>query len=150
MERTPLPAPVRVGDRVILDVDAPVLWFTFDHAWHDIGRFHTAAGAFTGYYANILTPVRFRSPLEWDTTDLFLDVWLDADGTAALLDEDELEDALDRGWITPDTAARARTEARRLLHGAESGAWPPVVVNEWPLARARSVLECGTRDEGAV
>jgi predicted RNA-binding protein associated with RNAse of E/G family len=46
---------------------------------------------FTGYYANILTPVRFHSPLDWETTDLFLDVWLDADGSATLLDEDELD-----------------------------------------------------------
>jgi uncharacterized protein len=145
MERTPLKAPVRVGDRVILEPDAPAVWFTFPGLWHDIGRFHTAAGEFTGLYANVITPVEFRSPLHWQTTDLFVDVWLDAmaldEGGAPapeLLDEDELEEAALSGWLDPDTVHRARREARHVADRAGAGEWPPRIVLEWTLERVRA------------
>jgi predicted RNA-binding protein associated with RNAse of E/G family len=149
MERTPLPAPVHAAGMSILEPDAPVVWFTFENAWHDIGRFHTAAGEFTGFYANILTPVRFLSPLEWETTDLCLDVWHSADGTL-LLDEDELDEAASCGWLAPETAAAARREAERLLRLAERGEWPPAIVHEWPLARAAQVVAGGTPHDDVV
>src|SRR5687768_16840680 len=41
-----------IGGRVALEPDAPVVWFTFPGLRHDIGRFHTADGTFTGLYAN--------------------------------------------------------------------------------------------------
>jgi predicted RNA-binding protein associated with RNAse of E/G family len=156
MERTPLPTAVRVGGDVILDVDAPVIWFTFDDAWHDIGLFHTAAGVFTGCYANMITPVRFRSPLEWETTDLFLDVWLPAGSTAGmLLDEDELDHALAEGWISPALADSARTESHHLLAAIDREQWPPRMVTEWSLERALRHVgppanDGGTPDEPTV
>lgn len=143
MERTELTAPVRAGDAVILEPDAPVVWFTFDGAWHDIGRFHTADGRFTGCYANILTPVRFSGPDEWHTTDLLLDVWMDTAGGVMLLDEPELEEAAAQGAITPELVAAAREEARRIMQLAARGEWPPAVVKEWPLERARGTLNPG-------
>jgi predicted RNA-binding protein associated with RNAse of E/G family len=156
MDRTPLPAPVRAGGSVILEPDAPVVWFTFEDAWHDIGRFHDARGNFTGWYANILEPVRFHSPLAWETTDLFLDIWHDRAGRTALLDEDELEEALARGWIDEAAAAAARAEAARLLEAAGAGSWPPPIAREWTLARAGTTLTRsratggGTRGGSAV
>jgi uncharacterized protein len=149
MERTALPAPVRAGGRTILEPGAPVVWFTFDAAWHDIGRFHTLDGRFTGCYANILTPVRYRAPLEWETTDLCLDVWLDADGGTMLLDEDDLDAALAAGALAPELADAARREAQRLLAAAGAGTWPPDVVARWTLERARAHVR-GTPDDGAV
>ena len=80
LAHTDVRAPMRVRDTVVLEPDAPVVWFTFPGLWHDIGRFHDGAGGFTGFYANVLTPVDFRSDLEWHTTDLFLDLWVGADG----------------------------------------------------------------------
>lgn len=167
MERTELRAPVRAGDRVILEPGAPVVWFTFDSAWHDIGRFHTADGRFTGCYANILTPVEFRTPLEWHTTDLFLDVWLGDDGAVLLLDEAELEQAVADATIDAGLAEAAAREARRVVAAAQAGTWPPPIVREWTLARARAAAAagsahtgpprtagtrgpCGTRSTGAV
>lgn len=144
---TPIPGPVRVDGRTILEPGSPVVWFTFPGAWHDIGRFHTADGRFTGLYANILTPCRLHAvgsgpPLEWETTDLFLDVWLDPAGRSRLLDEADLDRALERGWVAPSTAARARREATRLL-GEAGSAWPPPVVREWTLDRARATPGSG-------
>lgn len=150
MERTALPAPLVVAGRVILEPDAPATWFTFPGAWHDIGRFHTTAGEFTGWYANILTPVAFRSPAEWDTTDLCLDVWRGADGLVAELDHDEFDRAIEAGWIDPATAAAARAEADRLLRDAAAGLWPPPGVRDWTLDRVRSSPPRGTPADDTV
>lgn len=154
---------IRVAGRTVLEPRAPVVWFTFPGAWHDIGRFHTADGRFTGYYANILTPVERVAvpgsapslPAEppgpgpdargagsgvetWHTTDLFLDVFLDPRGAVRVLDQEELEVAAARGWIDPLTVRTAETEAARLAADARAGRWPPAIVKAWPLERARA------------
>ena len=112
--------PIVIGGEVVLEADADVVWFTFPGAWHDVGRFHRADGTFTGLYANILTPPVLDGP-EWDTTDLFLDVWVSPSGQVLLLDEDEMEEALGRAWLDAPTAARAREEADRLVAAAVAG-----------------------------
>jgi uncharacterized protein len=135
MRATPLPKAMIVNERVVFEPGAPAVWFTFPNAHYDIGRFHTADGAFTGIYANILTPVEFISPTEWRTTDLFVDVWVDSDGTVQVLDEDELNDAVARGWVTATEAEEARATAYRLANEYREGTWPPPVVYDWPLER---------------
>lgn len=145
LEEAGVPAPVTVADRVVLDARSPAVWFTFPGAHHDIGRFHTPAGRLTGYYANVLTPVEIRTGAAdgvdvWRTTDLFLDVFLTPDGAVHVLDEDELRAAVRSEWIGPATARRARAEARRLVRVARRGEWPPPIVEEWPLERAREVV----------
>jgi predicted RNA-binding protein associated with RNAse of E/G family len=136
MRATRLPRDATANGDVILQNGAPIVWFTFPHADHDIGRFHTRNGVFTGLYANILTPVEFISDREWSTTDLFLDLWIGKnDRQAQILDEDELADALARGWIDAPTAASARATAERLVQEYQRGTWPPAVVYDWPLER---------------
>ena len=141
---TPVPRPVQVEGRTILEPGSPAVWFTFPGAWHDIGRFHDARGRFTGIYANVLTPCTLhesgQDPLRWDTTDLFLDVWLGADGEVRLLDEDDVAAAEAAGHVTSAQAERAREEAREILRAQARGAWPPPVVTEWTLERARYSL----------
>jgi predicted RNA-binding protein associated with RNAse of E/G family len=135
-----VPRPVRAGGRVVLEPGAPVVWFTYrGEVWHDVGRFHLADGTFTGCYANVLTPVRMDGA-RWETTDLFLDVWVGADGAVEILDRDELDDALAAGWIAPATAARAVAEAERLHAAALRGTWPAPHVHEWTLERARAAV----------
>ena len=96
---------------------------------------------FTGFYANVITPVQFVSRFEWETTDLFLDLWLPADSdTPILLDEDELAAALKAGIVDEATAESARSEAQRLLDEFRLGVWPPAFVHEWSLPRARRQL----------
>lgn len=137
LARTPLSRPVVVDGEVVLEDGSPAIWFTFPGAWHDIGRFHRADGTFTGIYANILTPVRWLDSRTWETTDLFLDLWIDPQGNATVLDEEEWQEAVDRGWLKEELAWAARDEALRLLHLARDGAWPPPVVQEWTLERVR-------------
>ena len=67
-----------------------------------------------------------------------------AAGAIEILDEDELDEAFGREQIDPETVARAREEAARLLEGARAGSWPPVVVREWTLERALAALEGGS------
>jgi predicted RNA-binding protein associated with RNAse of E/G family len=134
-----LKKPMEVGGRVVLESGSPIVWFTWrGDVWHDVGRFHLADGTFTGVYANVLTPVRMDGA-GWDTTDLFLDVWMDAGGIE-VLDRDEFDAALAAGWVDATTAARALAEAERLADGARRGAWPPAPVREWTVERVREVL----------
>ncbi len=145
LERAGVSGPMRVDGRVVLDAESPIVWFTFPGAWHDIGRFHDGAGRFTGYYANVLTPVRFEDGRSWSTTDLYLDVWRGADGSVRLLDEDELDEALTAGDLDPVLGDRARAEAARLVAAATAGDWPPRVTREWTLERCRRTLGRGAK-----
>lgn len=140
MERTTLPRPVHAGDEVILEPGAPAIWFTFPGLWHDIGRFHLADGTFTGIYSNILTPVHFLDALTWETTDLFLDHWLDASGRSMILDEDEFSYAVAEGWLDTELELAARSEVDRIERRVLEGEWPPRVVEEWTLDRVREAL----------
>lgn len=132
---------LRVGGEVVLETGSDVVWFTFPGAWHDVGRFHRADGTFTGIYANILTPPSFNADQTWETTDLFLDLWIPAGGTdVTVLDEEQFDEAVARGWLDPQTAERARQEADALVSLAEKGEWPPEVVSEWDRGRALGAL----------
>ena len=135
LEHTPMKRPMLVDGRLALEAGSPVVWFTFPGLMHDIGRFHTAAGAFTGLYANIMEPVELQSRLNWRATDLFLDVWIPEFGEPRILDRDELADAVQSGAISAQTGARAEAEAERLLALHQRGSWPPAIVNEWPIER---------------
>ncbi len=132
--------PIRIAGDIVLETGSEVIWFTFPGAWHDIGIFHRADGSFTGHYANILTPCVFEDGGNWQTTDLFLDLWIDPSGRILKLDEDELDEAEVKGWVDADTAVRAREEVETLCSRAAAGLWPPVIVGEWTLAGARQLI----------
>jgi predicted RNA-binding protein associated with RNAse of E/G family len=144
LERTAAREPLVIGGRTALETGSPIIWFTFPGAWHDVGRFHRADGTVTGTYANILTPVEGIDAAVWRTTDLALDVWLGGAGELAVLDLEELTAAEAAGWVAAETAARARAEAAALVGRAAAGTWPPPIVAEWTLERARSVAHPGT------
>jgi uncharacterized protein len=129
--------PIQILGEVALEMGSAAVWFTFPGRWHDIGRFHRADGAFTGIYANILTPPVIRPGNNWETTDLFLDLWVDLRGQLSVLDEDQFRVAVSRRWITPGEAEMAWREVERIRREHEAGQWPPPVVEEWTLERAR-------------
>lgn len=131
-----LPEPLRVEGEPILEPGADAVWFTFPGVAHDIGRFHLADGTFTGWYANLLTPPVLEPGGIWRTTDLFLDLWMTPGGELRRLDEEELQAAEDRGWVTPAEAEMARTEALRIESLARVGEWPPAPAREWTRERA--------------
>jgi predicted RNA-binding protein associated with RNAse of E/G family len=138
-----LPVPVQVDGEPILEGGSDVLWFTYPGAWHDVGRFHRADGRLTGLYANVLTPCVFQPGHDWETTDLFLDVWLPADGgRPQILDEDELKAAEASGVIPEAWAKRARAEVRRLVAAWDARQWPAPEVYAW--TRERALASYGT------
>jgi len=138
LDATSIKRTIMIDGEPALEPDASVVWFTFRDAWHDIGRFHTLDDRFTGVYANVLTPVDGFDTAEWCTTDLFLDVWQPAGGgDIRILDADELAVARAAGSIAEATARRAEQEAAGLVEAARAGAWPPPIVAEWTLERAR-------------
>ena len=136
----PLPDPKWIGGALAMEPGSPVLWFTFPDAWHDIGRFHTVDGTYTGLYANILTPPVFEDRLTWRTTDLFLDVWIPSGGAMEVLDRDQFQDAVDQGVVSAEQAHAAESEVARIEAAARRGLWPPEIVREWDLARARAEI----------
>lgn len=136
-ESVPFDPPILIHGKVALETGSDVVWFTFPGLWHDIGLFHRADGTFTGIYANILTPPVIRPNGIWDTTDLFLDVWVDPQGILSVLDEDQLLEAEAKGWVTVGEARRAREEVERISADHVAGRWPPAIVDEWTLKRAR-------------
>jgi len=135
-----LDAPLTVHGDVALERHSLAVWFTFPGVWHDIGRFHRADGSFTGIYANILTPPVTEGAI-WRTTDLWLDVWLPAEGTVVLLDQDEFDEGVAAGHIDERTAERAQAEAADILRLHRDGRWPPPIVEEWTLERALASLD---------
>ena len=132
-------APMVHDGHVMIEAGSLVVWFTFPGLWHDIGLFHRLDGAFSGVYANILTPPKIEGST-WYTTDLFLDVWWPANGTIQLLDEDEFEEALRADQMDGETATRARQEVDDILRLASAGMWPPPIVGEWTLERSLEQL----------
>ncbi len=131
-----------VGDQVIYEPGAAIVWFVFPNEWHDLGRFHLKDGTFTGYYVNLITPVQVDGAT-WRMYDLCLDLWVDAGGRFQILDQGEFDEAVDRHWIDSATAERARSELARVIAGVRGGDWPPAVVREYDLARVRELRAAG-------
>ena len=137
-ENTPLTEPLHVGSTLIYEPGAPLVWFVFPGAWHDVGRFHLRDGTFTGYYVNLIAPVQIESDV-WSMFDLCLDLWVGPDGTFQVLDRDEFDEAVDRGWIDAATAARGRAELDSIVGDVREGCWPPGVVAEYDLRKVREL-----------
>ncbi len=129
---------LRVDDQVIYEPGAAIVWFVFPGSWYDIGRFHLRDGTFTGYYANLITPVEIQGRI-WTMHDLCLDLWVRPDGSFRILDQDEFDEAVDRLWIDPATASRARQTLDRLAAAVREGHWPPAIVAAHDLERVRAL-----------
>jgi predicted RNA-binding protein associated with RNAse of E/G family len=95
-------------------------WFAMDKVWN-------LQGKHTGYYCDIVIPPRLKG--DWlELTDLFLDLWISPDLRYKILDEDELEDALRKGWIEKEIYNKAREELQKLIGLVENKRFPPLLV----------------------
>ncbi len=129
--------PLPVGGAVVPSGGA-ILWFMFPGKSYEVGAVYDADAAFLGYYTNFVQPPRPETAV-WHLTDLFLDVWQAPDGPPRLLDEDELTEAADRGWLGAEDVARTRAEAAAVLRAARADRWPPAVVLRNPLEAVPSL-----------
>jgi hypothetical protein len=71
-------------------------------------------GTFRGWYVNLERPQQ-RTELGFDYEDELLDVWVALGHQPELLDEDELEEAVQRGFVSGEHAATIRATAERVL-----------------------------------
>jgi predicted RNA-binding protein associated with RNAse of E/G family len=126
--------------QVVLATGAPVIWFVFPETWRDVGRFHDAQGALTGWYTNFRAPLRMDGD-RWISTDLVLDLWQPVEGAAEWLDERELAEAARRGIMDRPTLQRLQNERTMVQLLVAQGAWPPPIARDIDLAQARALKE---------
>jgi len=120
------------GEEVIAD-GYRAIWFLFKDQPYDIGRFYRPDGSWTGYYVDVLEPVRWwgaKAETLEPLVDLFLDLWIAPDGSSEVLDEDEFAEALDLGHLTDAQAEHARRVLREIVDGVQSGNFLPDVVTQ--------------------
>jgi len=115
---------VTFDDRVVLKRGFPIVYFELMDRWFSIVKVRDLEGKHTGYYCDIATPPRLLKDGTLEFTDLFLDLWVSPDLRYKVLDEEELEDAFRRGWITKQFYDRAKRELRKLIRTVEDGNFP--------------------------
>jgi len=129
--------PTRIDGGTTLRPDDLLVWYLWPDRWFEIGAFFDRRGTFRGHYVNLVRPPRFESE-RWIVDDLFLDVWVPAAGAPSVLDRDELETAVERGWVTPDERERVVSLATSFAQRAGGAAgrrtrrrWAPLEVRRW-------------------
>ena len=119
-------SPIIQNGETVLGDNFAAIWFVFTGLWYDVGKVYNLENAWTGYYCDILKPVK-RSvdragKLDcFEITDLFLDLWINPDGTYQIQDEDEFEEAVQNGAIDAELEAKAREVLTALIAEVEAG-----------------------------
>lgn len=124
-------APLNIGTETLRRGGA-VLWYLFPGRTWEVAAAYDELGRLVGHYTNFIRPPRLE-PGRWYITDLYLDVWQPAGGSARLLDAEELEAAVAAGHVDAEEARAVEAEAAAVMRLAGSGQWPPRIVGEYPL-----------------
>ena len=116
---------VQNGETVLAD-DFAAVWFVFTGLWYDVGKIYNLNNEWTGYYCDIMKPVKrsidATGKLDcFEITDLFLDLWINPDGTYEIQDEDEFEEAIQGGAIDAELEKQAWDVLNTLIAEVESG-----------------------------
>lgn len=116
---------VQNGETVLADNFAAV-WFVFTGLWYDVGKVYNLENEWTGYYCDVLKPVKRSVDVNgklnrFEITDLFLDLWINPDGTYEIQDEDEFEEAVQKGAIDAELERKALEVLKSLIAEVESG-----------------------------
>jgi predicted RNA-binding protein associated with RNAse of E/G family len=126
-----LPSPLMAGDDVIVEGVFSGISYNFWDRWYNVISVYDSDLEFKGYYSDILTPVQKTWTLV-TTTDLFLDLFMYPDGRWMVVDEDEFEEALEKGLMDEGIARNARAAIEEISSMAKAGEWPPEVVKRVP------------------
>ncbi len=116
--------------RTVLAAGFPIVYFEIPRKWYTIGKIWNTKGENTGYYCDIATPFRLLHDDTIEQTDLFLDLWVSPDLRFKVLDQVELEEAFEKGWITEKLHERARKELEKLIQSVKKKEFPPKPVIE--------------------
>jgi len=127
----------RIDTDTTLCADWLLVWYLWPDRWYEVGAFFDPHGTFRGHYVNFVRPPVFAKD-RWTIEDLFLDVWAPAMGDPVILDEDELAEAVERGWVSAEERSRVEGLADTLAARASgrtarsfSTDWPPRDVRLW-------------------
>ncbi|ASJ07115.1 DUF402 domain-containing protein [Thermococcus pacificus] len=123
-------APLKVNGVKVIDNGYGMVYFAFVGKNYDILKVYDEEGNFKGLYIDVLAYTkRKRDTIEM--LDLFLDIFIFPSGEAVLLDEDELEMALNYGLIDRKTFEFAYSVARNILEKLKRDEFPPQIVWEY-------------------
>ena len=115
-------------EKTVLTSGYEIVYFEIMRKWFSVGKIRDLDGKHTGYYCDIITPPRLLEHSAVEITDLFLDLWVSPDLRYKVLDEEELEDALEKGWITKPLYQKSRIELEKLVNSVKRGDFPPPLV----------------------
>ena len=73
-------SPIVLNGETVLGDNFTAVWFVFTGLWYDIGKIYNLDNEWTGYYCDIMMPVK-RSSDQFEIVDLFLDLWVSPDGS---------------------------------------------------------------------
>jgi len=121
---------VTFDGEVVLAPGFQIVFFELKGKWFSVGKIRNLEGRHTGYYCDIVTPFL---PLEdggIELTDLFLDLWVSPHLRYEVLDEEELRDALEKGWIGKELYERANKELAKLINLVKGGKFPPRAIKD--------------------
>ena len=123
-------SPIVQNGKTVLGDNFAVVWFVFTGLWYDIGKVYNLDNEWTGYYCDIMKPVKRRVNVAgkldcFEITDLFLDLWINPDGTYQIQDEDEFEEAIQNGAIDPELEKKAQSVLTALIAEVEEGRLEP-------------------------
>jgi predicted RNA-binding protein associated with RNAse of E/G family len=116
---------VTYDGEVVLTAGFPIVYFELMGKWFNVVKVRDLQGRHTGYYCDIATPPQLLKDGTVELTDLFLDLWVSPNLRYKVLDEEEFESALRRGWITKQLYTRAKKELGKLVDAVERGRFPP-------------------------
>ncbi|AIF68995.1 hypothetical protein PAP_02870 [Palaeococcus pacificus DY20341] len=125
--------PLKVNGVKVIDNNYKMLYFAFVGKNYDVLKVYDREGNFKGLYVDVLAYTkRYENTLEM--LDLFLDIFIFPNGEHFLLDEEELEMALNYGIVDKETVDFAYNIAREIMEKIEKGEFPPKIVWEYSLS----------------
>lgn len=125
-----MPASLRVKGVEVIRNGYKMLYFAFVGENYDVLKVYDERGNFRGLYIDVLAYTR-REGNTIEMLDLFLDIFVFPRGEAFLLDEGELEMALNYGLIDRKTFDFAYSIAKGILEKLKRGEFPPKIVWEY-------------------
>ena len=119
-------SPIVQNGETVLGDNFAAIWFVFTGLWYDVGKVYNLDNEWTGYYCDVMKPVErgvdvAGKPSYFEITDLFLDLWVNPDGTYEIQDEDEFEEAIQNGAIDVELERKAREVLDTLIAQVEEG-----------------------------
>ena len=125
--------PLFVNGVKVIDNGYTMIYFAFIGEKYDVLKVYDREGNFKGLYVDILAYTK-RKGNTLEMLDLFLDLFIFPNGEIFILDEEELEMALNYGLINKETFDFAYSKATEIMKKFKKGEFPPDIVWQYSLS----------------